>query len=693
MAARLADRLTDARQRGFFGRGAELSAFDDMLVGGAVPLVLYVEGPGGVGKTTLLRQYADRSRTAGRPVVWLDGREVGLAAQPAAVLADALADGTGPDDAAAAFERLDHAVLIIDTAEALAGRQRWIYDELLPRLGTGGAVVIASREAPPARWRTDPGWRDLLRHLRLDNLADAEALELLRWRGVPESAHAAAMTFTHGHPLALALLGDVCAQEGGPPVPAQTQEVVSTLVRELVGAVPSGQHRAALEAAAQVRVVTEPMLAALLDLGDAHEEFGWLRGLSIMDYSARGLFPHELAREVLAAELRWRHPAQHAEVRQRARTYYRDRFAAAGAAAQQAILTDYAFLHRHSPGLTAMLSQLGPDGADGGGLTLAVARADELPLLTELVRRHEGPVSAQIFAHWAGLQPGAVQVARDAAGQPAGLQLLLTLADTTADQRAPDPMAAAAWDQLQQAGPLTDGGRATVVRFWLDAADYQDISPLQTMLALQLVRYYLTTPRLEYHFFVCADPDRWAPVCAYADLHRLPALDIQLGERAFGAYGHDWRAVPPLAWLALLADREDAEEVSTAPPPTPATLDESAFAEAVRAALRDLDRPDRLTASPLVSAAAVQVGSGAEPGRAVVAFVQAGAKQMADSVRDRSAYRALHHTYLQPAETQRAAADLLDLPMSTYRRHLAAGITRLTAILWRIETRARAGTP
>jgi hypothetical protein len=48
-------------------------------------------------------------------------------------------------------------------------------------------------------------------------------------------------------------------------------------------------------------------------------------------------------------------------------------------------------------------------------------------------------------------------------------------------------------------------------------------------------------------------------------------------------------------------------------------------------------------------------------------------------------YRALYHTYLQPAATQELAAELLDLPFSTYRRHLKASIERLTALLWQQE--------
>lgn len=58
------------------------------------------------------------------------------------------------------------------------------------------------------------------------------------------------------------------------------------------------------------------------------------------------------------------------------------------------------------------------------------------------------------------------------------------------------------------------------------------------------------------------------------------------------------------------------------------------------------------------------------------------ARVMEASPRDRRAFRALHHTYLQPAETQVAAAELLGLPMTTYRRHLATGLARITEILW-----------
>lgn len=46
----------------------------------------------------------------------------------------------------------------------------------------------------------------------------------------------------------------------------------------------------------------------------------------------------------------------------------------------------------------------------------------------------------------------------------------------------------------------------------------------------------------------------------------------------------------------------------------------------------------------------------------------------------------LNRTYLLPAPTQEAAAQVLDLPLSTYRRHLAKALERLTDLLWKVET-------
>ena len=47
--------------------------------------------------------------------------------------------------------------------------------------------------------------------------------------------------------------------------------------------------------------------------------------------------------------------------------------------------------------------------------------------------------------------------------------------------------------------------------------------------------------------------------------------------------------------------------------------------------------------------------------------------------------RVLDRTFVHAAPTQEAAADVLDLPFSTYRRHLAKAVDELTDVLWSAE--------
>jgi hypothetical protein len=55
------------------------------------------------------------------------------------------------------------------------------------------------------------------------------------------------------------------------------------------------------------------------------------------------------------------------------------------------------------------------------------------------------------------------------------------------------------------------------------------------------------------------------------------------------------------------------------------------------------------------------------------------------SPRDVKLYRALYHTFIKPAASQEQASEIIDVPFSTYRRHLTAGIERITDTLWRKE--------
>jgi hypothetical protein len=205
-------------------------------------------------------------------------------------------------------------------------------------------------------------------------------------------------------------------------------------------------------------------------------------------------------------------------------------------------------------------------------------------------------------------------------------------------------------------------------------------------------------PGLAFTFFPTADPDFWAPAFAYFDLMRLPQADFEVGGRRYGVYAHDWRVMPPMAWLDLLAEREIATEPLDASPSTETAplvvLDESEFTVAVQDALRNFHRPDALRANPLLRSRIVaeRAGTGADETGQIVALqdlLKECAESLQASPREAKCYRALYRTYLSPAPNQQRAAELLGLPFSTYRRHLKGGVTRVGEILWQKEIGGR----
>ncbi len=693
MSSRLADCLQSARRRRFIGRTAELALFDAALAAAELPFfLLYVHGPGGVGKTALLTQYARLAEQAGAIPLTIDARNI--EPTPEAFQASlCLALGIAPDQSPAEVmaQRLDRHVLLIDTFELLAPLEGWLRDTFLPQLPENTLTVLAGRQAPAPAWRADPGWQPLVRTLALRNLTPEEGRAYLAQRRVPDDEAQKVLDFTHSYPLALSLVADLYDQRPGFRFdPAEAPDVIKLLLEQFLQRVPGPAHRTALEACALVRVATESLLAELVALPDVHELFEWLRGLSFIQTRPGGLFPHDIAREVLAAELRWRNPAWYTELHRRARAYYTAALQRSQGAEQQLALFDFVYLHRDNPVVRPFFEW------QSGGRTLPDRlHAADVESLVAMVAHHEGDGAAGLARYWLARQPHNVMVFRDSEGRPAGFMTLLALEQVSNADRSADPAVALAWDYLRRSAPLRSGEGATYFRFWLAADTYQGVSPTQSVIFINMVRHYFT-PGLAYTFYACADPAFWQPVFAYAELERLPELDFSVAGRTFGVYGHDWRAMPPTAWLELLGQRETALAPQAIQPPAPAVrlvaLSQDAFVQAVEEALRDYVRPDVLGGNPLLRSPVVQGRVEATAGDAERVAVLRGllkeaAEQLQQSPKENKYYRAVYHTYLQPAPTQEQAAELLDVPFSTYRRHLKAGMQRIAEILWRSETK------
>jgi hypothetical protein len=276
-----------------------------------------------------------------------------------------------------------------------------------------------------------------------------------------------------------------------------------------------------------------------------------------------------------------------------------------------------------------------------------------------------------------------------------GFLSILDLGVADASDLEIDPGARAAWDYLKNNAPLRPGERASLFRFWMAGDTYQGVSSTQSLIFIHVVRHNLITPGLAFSFIACAEADFWTPVFAYGDLARLPEADFALGGRVHGVYGHDWRVRPQVDWLALMAEREilTTPQETLAPPEPSETLlvlSQEAFGNHVRQALRVFTFPDHLRGSPLLRSRLVISETGLSGGeiqrvQGLRELILQSAQSLQASPRSEKYYRALERTYFHPAPTQEAAAELLDLPFSTYRRHLKAGIEHVIDALWQQE--------
>jgi hypothetical protein len=548
----------------------------------------------------------------------------------------------------------------------------------------------------------------------LRNLGPQDSRAYLQARGVPPAHHARVVDFTRGHPLALSLLADLLLKREPDVTPAefrpeQAPDVVRTLLERFVDRVPSRSHWQALAVCAHARVTTEALLAQVLEAAHAPALFDWLRGLPFVETGPQGIFPHDLARDVLDTDLRWRDPQTYARLHARIRDSLVARLQASRGLEQQALYFDFIYLVRHSP-----VSRPYYDWASFGQLYAESAAPADHAEIVALARQHEGEASARICAYWLERQPQAFVVFRaagapqttacggvtptprsrgDPAGRPiAGFCAALLLDGVTSADLATDPAIAAAWRFVLRHGPLRPGERFMHHRFFVGRDAYQDPAT-HNMVALVATMRWLTTPRLAWCFPVVADPEHWRPMFESIRFPRAPEADFEVGGRRYGAFVHDWRADPPAVWVEAKAALEPP------PPPGPAdgqpgpgpllVLSEPDFQQAVRQALRDYRRPAELATNPLLRSRLVRAaGDGASPVATLQALIRDAAEALGAHPKTDKLRRAVVETYLEPAPTQELAAERLGLPFNTYRYQLSGGIREITRSLWQRELRA-----
>jgi len=669
----MGDLLDNARRLRFVGRRRELARFDDAVGGRSARRVLFVHGQGGIGKTTLLQELRVRARAAGRTVVQVDGREVDPSPEGVrtAVL---IALGRG-DDRRPIAKLLAGAVLLVDGYEQLCPIDGWLREELIPSLDADNVVVLAGRDPPAAPWCTDPGWRQLMAVHRLGPFSSGESGELLAYAGVASPVRPHLVTLGRGHPLTMALLAERAAFGEVPDTLADAPDLISSLLESFLRDVPSDAHLTGLATCAIAWLTTEDLLARMVGAADAAAIWEWLARRPFITSTPRGLFTHDLARVVLDAEFERRAPERYRSYHRVIRDHAVAGLRAATGVDRQLHGQQMLFVLRNTPLTEAIFAMRAR-----GSAMVVPARPDEHAQVCGFIERSEGPDGAALARAWLGEQPDQLSVVRAGPGVAGYAYRVICPGGSALEDR--DPVVRSVLGHVAREGPVRPGERVDILRF--SGAWEHNRNPYALLAAsVSSIVQWVTRP-LAWSFIDTVDTDYWAPVLGY--LAFAPLVATEIGGLRHVVYGIDWRLLPVDAWLDLLIER--GHTGGTGPPPAallrPPPLDRTRFTAAVRAALQTLHRPDRLAANPLMGSALATTRDGPSTDQLRTAIentvAHLGHQPKGDQLR-----AVLNRTYLRPAPTQEAAAEVLDLPLSTYRRHLAKALEHLTDLLWTVE--------
>jgi hypothetical protein len=635
----LGTRLASRDAASFVGRPSELARLGQLLSPDPSASVVLLHGPGGVGKSALMREFARRAAARGWSPLLLDGRDLAPLAEE---IETALAPAFGAQ----------RPLVLLDSWERLGALDSYLRGELLPRLPSDALVVLASRLPPERGWH-DGGWEHIVLDLQLGPLDENEANDLLASRGLAEPGRrAAAVTWARGSPLALVLAADAggastALADGGSP------EIVSRLLSRLLGAQPEGEQRSVLAVAALARVTTRELLSHALPSIDAGRAFAWLLRHPSAEPLRDGVMLHDLVGQVIRADLRRRSPELERDLRRRlADALYPD--SAGGGLLQltldlQHLVQDPAirwgfawdasgryWIDSPKPGDVAAIA------AHGGHAARAWLRAAER-YFREL--------------------PGLVTVVRDRSGAVAGYGVSMTPASAPG-WAAHDPVAG---PRIRHAREHVAGAAAVICRQAVDLTGDPSSAVTALIGMAGIIGSGLENPAAAYLPIPAGDAEAKA-FSAACGARPADELAVELGGVRVECHVLDYGPGGLLAFQRAAVYRELG-----LPPPSPPPT-----AEMVREALRCYGSPARL----LTSALADDGGTPADRAERLKDRIDEAVRlAFGSSPEDRLLRRVLVRGYLDPASTHELAAAELNLSRTSYFRQLRVAVERIATQL------------
>ena len=517
-------------------------------------MVVFIHGPGGIGKTGLIAAAAS-SLDPGVRFVAFDCREIeptpkGLLARLGAALG--LEESERDLEHVVACLRRDprRTVLALDTYETCGLIDSWVRQTFVPALPETLLTIIAGRAPPSPAWLTTPGWQDLFHEIELRALPPPDAEQMLMARGLEPPRARLVNRFAHGHPLALELAAAAMRERPDLEIDfAPSPKLVHQLTQAFVAELPA-ETIEAVEAGSTVRRITEPILGALLGRPSVREAFERLHRLPFVDSTTAGVIIHDVVRETLARDLAQRDPRRYTDYRWRAWRFFTQESQRSGGGSLWHPTADLLYLISNPNVREGFF----PQGAAEYAIESAISGDGEE--IAAIATSGEGREAARWIMRWWDRHPETFRVARDAHGLVAAFYVLFQPTEVDRALLVADPVTAA-WAQELETHPVGRRERVLFLRRWLSRDVGEAPSPAQGACWIDIKRTYMELrPRLRRLYATVTDLAAYAPMVVPLGFTPLPAANVELGGVTYHAAGLDFGPSSVDGWLSGLIEAE-----------------------------------------------------------------------------------------------------------------------------------------
>jgi len=526
MTQSIAARIAENRARSLAGRDSERMRLAAMCVPGHAP-VWFLHGITGIGKTTLARVAADDLRTSGARVVWIDCRSI---PPTRAAFADAVSALLGVDATDTAsfsthvMQSEQPVVLILDEFESFRLLETWLRQEFVPTLPETARIVCVSQLPPSIGWTTSMEWHGLIEVMELGPLDRETTRSIFRQAGFTDTAATTLARLTRGNPLGIQLALSASTNHSEIELAETTvPRTVEALTHRFLDTLPDPENRDVLEAAALVRRVSRPMLAALLPHHDPMVAYRWLSQLPFVDSGADGLGLNDAVQNAIAGHLRTSDPQRFRSLRWSAWNALKGELRTAQHSDLWRLTADLLYLIENP------VLREGFFPTNSSTAIVEPAKAADTGEILSIVVRHGGRAAGESISALLDRAPEMFFAVRTLSEPVAGC-----MAITRSDMLAPDigqsdPILAV-WSSHLRRNPLPNHQRAIFCREAFGAQRGERPSEALAATWIEAKRLYVEMrPALGRTYVVVRDLDLALQSLGDLGFRHVPACDIDLG--------------------------------------------------------------------------------------------------------------------------------------------------------------------